>query len=329
MDLTLFVTYRCNARCTMCGIWQHPSLPSAEITSDLLTRRLPDHAFRKITLSGGEPTLRADLPELVRVLRAKGRCVEIISNGFKPDKLAEIATQYPDTIFRISLDGLDAVHDEMRGVPGAYDLAMRSIQELRRLNVANVGISLTLGEKNLHDLMPLYHLAVQLGIEMSVTVPHNSFYFHKEDNTIADQPAWAAEFRTYISALLHSKRTSFKLRIKDWFRAYLSYGLLLHVLQETRPLPCAASDEFCFIDPAGDVMPCHGMANKISMGNLNEESFETILRSERAEKARRAVAACQNRCWMMCTAVPMMKNNLPCVLWWITKNKWSANLRTF
>ncbi len=325
MDLTLFVTYRCNARCIMCNIWQHPSVLSDEITPELLSRQLPDHAFNKITLSGGEPTLRSDLLEIVRVLQPKPRRIEVISNGLKPDKLIEIATQYPKTIFRISLDGLAAVHDEMRGTPGAYELAMRSINELLRLGVTNIGLSLTLGEKNLADLMPLYQLACTLGIEMSVTVPHNSFYFHKEDNAIADQPAWAAEFRKYIRALLHSKRSSLKLRVKDWFRAYLSYGLLLHVLQETRPLPCSAADAFCFIDPSGDVMPCHGMAKKMSMGNLNEQPFEAIMHSDLSGQAHKAVAACQNRCWMMCTAVPMMKKNLVRVLWWIAKNKWTTD----
>lgn len=326
MDLTLFVTYRCNARCVMCNIWQHPSRASEEITPDLLARQLPDYALNKITLSGGEPTLRSDLSDIVRVLQSKCRHLEIISNGLKPEKLFEIASRYPSTIFRISLDGLDAVHDEMRGTPGAYDLAMHSIQGLMEQGVSNVGISLTLGEKNLSDLMPLYQLTCSLGIEMSVTVPHNSFYFHKEDNTIADQPAWAAEFRKYIHALLHSRRRSIKLRVKDWFRAYLSYGLLLHVLRETRPLSCDAGRHFCFIDPAGAVMPCHGMASKCAMGNLNEQSFGAIMRSDAAEKARRRVTACGNRCWMMCTAVPVMKNNLLHVLWWIAKNKWSTNL---
>ena len=321
MDLTIFVTYRCNARCTMCNIWQHPSRAAEEITPDLLARQLPDHAFNKITISGGEPTLRSDLPEIVRVLQPKGRRIEIISNGFKPERLIEIAKRFPSTIFRISLDGLAAIHDEMRGTPGAFDLAMRSIKELKQLGISNVGISLTLGEQNLSDLMPLYELACSLDIEMSVTVPHNSFYFHKNDNTIQNQPAWATEFRDYIQALLHSKRHSLKLRIKDWFRAYLSHGLLLHVLQETRPLPCGAADDFCFIDPSGDIMPCHGMAAKISMGNLKELPFDSIMRSEGARKARKVVAACQNRCWMMCTAVPMMKKNLLRVLWWIAKNK--------
>ncbi|MDD2235846.1 MAG: radical SAM protein [Kiritimatiellae bacterium] len=321
MDLTIFVTYRCNARCIMCNIWQHPSLPSVEITPEVLSRQLPDDVFNKITLSGGEPTLRSDLLELVRVLLSKGRRIEIISNGLKPEKLIEIATRYPSTIFRISLDGRASIHDEMRGTPGAYELAMRSIQGLLDQGVSNVGISLTLGEKNLSDLMPLYELACSLGIEMSVTVPHNSFYFHKEDNAIADQPAWAAEFRKYIHALLHSRRPSLKLRIKDWFRAYLSYGLLLHVLRETRPLPCSAAEAFCFIDPAGDVIPCHGMAKKMSMGNLKEQSFEGILHSEAAGKARKVVSACQNRCWMMCTAVPMMKKNILPVVWWIAKNR--------
>jgi len=59
------LTYRCNSRCAMCHLWQHPTLPEEEITPALLAK-LPK-GFSTITLTGGEPTLRDDLEEIVDV----------------------------------------------------------------------------------------------------------------------------------------------------------------------------------------------------------------------------------------------------------------------
>lgn len=63
---TVIVTYRCNARCTMCNRYKAPSKPEEEISLETI-RKLPPMYFTNIT--GGEPFIRTDLKDIVRELR--------------------------------------------------------------------------------------------------------------------------------------------------------------------------------------------------------------------------------------------------------------------
>lgn len=319
MESAIAITYRCNARCQMCHTWRHPTRPDEEVRSEHLAS-LPA-GQSKINITGGEPTIRDDLLDIVRVLYPKTSRLEIISNGYYPDRLLAIARAYPDMTFRISLEGLPSVSDEIRGLKGGFDRGLRAILGLLEMGVKDVGISMTVADGNVRDLLALYQLAARMGIEFTQCVPHNSHYFHKHDNEIRDKETWSAEVRKFMRALLTSRRDNLRLRVKDWFRAYLNLGLLLHVTQGRRPLGCGAGTDFFFVDPYGDVLPCNGMAEKDSMGNLKERSFAEIWSSERAVAVRSRVARCDRGCWMVGSAVPAMRRNLLKPVLWVARNK--------
>lgn len=65
---TVIVTYRCNARCTMCNRYKAPSKPEEEISIETI-KKLPPMYFTNIT--GGEPFIRTDLRDIVSELRKK------------------------------------------------------------------------------------------------------------------------------------------------------------------------------------------------------------------------------------------------------------------
>ncbi|HBA82730.1 MAG TPA: radical SAM protein [Verrucomicrobia bacterium] len=319
MESAIIVTYRCNARCQMCHTWKHPTRTSVECKPEALAS-LPS-GQTKINITGGEPTLRTDLLEIVKVLHPKTSRLEIISNGSFPDRLLNVARLYPDMTFRISLEGLPCVSDRIRGLKDGFDKGLRALLGLLDLGVKDVGISMTISDRNVGDLLPFYHLAARMGIEFTQCVPHNSHYFHKTDNEIADKQRWAEESKKLIRALLTSKRNGLKLRVKDWFRAYLNLGLLLHVTEGRRPLTCGGGLDFFFVDPFGDVLPCNGMAEKDSMGNLKEQPFDRIWQSEKAQAVRSRVRQCTRGCWMVGSAVPAMKKNPLKPALWVLKNK--------
>ncbi len=319
MESAVIVTYRCNAKCQMCHTWKHPTRTSAEFKPAVLASLPSGQA--KINITGGEPTLRADLLEIVEILKPKTSRLEIISNGSFPERLLEVARRHPDMTFRISLEGLPCISDQIRGLKDGFDKGLRALLGLLDLGVKDVGISMTISDQNVGDLIPFYHLAARMGIEFTQCVPHNSHYFHKLDNEIADKPRWAEESKKLIQALLNSKRNGLKLRVKDWFRAYLNLGLLLHVTENRRPLTCGGGTDFFFVDPFGDLLPCNGMAEKDPLGNLNEQPFETIWNSEKARAVRGRVSHCERGCWMVGSAVPAMKKNPLKPALWVLKNK--------
>jgi len=74
MDLTVISTFRCNSKCQMCYIWKNPTDPREEVSLETLSK-LPA-GFDNLNVSGGEPTLRKDLGEIIDLLYPKARIME-------------------------------------------------------------------------------------------------------------------------------------------------------------------------------------------------------------------------------------------------------------
>ncbi len=311
MDAAIITTYRCNARCRMCRTWQFPTKASEEFRPDLL-RKLPA-GMGRVNITGGEPLVRRDLPEIVDILAPKAERLEISTNGYFTDRLVAIARRHPEITVRISVEGLAETNDAVRGIKNGFERAVRTFDALREAGVKDLGFAVVIQDTNAHDLLNLYEFVSQRHAEFAQAVPHNSYYFHTDDNSFEDVARVQAAIRDLIDAFLRSRRP------KEWFRAYLNRGLVDYVGGARRRLDCTAGTDIFFLDPWGEVYPCNGW--DLSMGNLHEQSFEEIWNGERAARVRREVAACERGCWMTGTAVPAMKRHLPSVAWWVARNK--------
>lgn len=309
MDACVIVTYRCPFRCRMCAIWQHPSMREEEFSPSVL-EKLP--RLNAVNITGGEPFVREDLDDIVRILSGKARRVVFSTNGWYTDRIVAMARRYPGAGFRISLEGLQEKNDALRGMPGGFERGMETLRALQALGCKDIGLAITLSGSNQEDLMPLYRLSRQMGVQFATAAVHNSFYFHKDDNVIADRAGVAAALDALAGQML--AEPSFK----SWARAYFNDGLKGYVLGRPRPLPCRAGTSNFFVDPFGEVLPCNGMAEALSMGNLaRAERFDALWNSPRAREVRQAVASCRRNCWMMGTASPAIKSHPLQVAGWI------------
>lgn len=307
---SVIVTYRCNARCHMCNTWQFPTRPEEEIDAAVLAR-LP--AIPTINVTGGEPFLRDDLADLLAVLRDKTRRVVVSTNGYRTERIVEIARQHPWIGVRVSMEGLPRANDTLRGLPDGFDHGLRTLLALHRLGLKDIGFGITLSDHNVADLLDLYTLADMMGLEFATAAIHNSYYFHKMDNRFEHPVAAVAELEKLISALLRSRRP------KDWFRAYFNHGLIGYIHGQPRLLPCAMGSESFFLDPYGEIRPCNVMER--SMGNLKERDFDSIWNSPAAEAIRREVASCGQHCWMIGSAAEPIKRHPGKALRWIISRK--------
>lgn len=321
LQAAVITTYACHSRCAMCGIWKHRSDEGEDIRPIVL-ERLPELSFCNIT--GGEPFLRKDIGDIVAVLKKKARRIVVSTNGYLTDEVLRLARSHPDIGFRISLEGLPKLNDELRGMADGFDHGLKTLLGLMDLGLKDIGFAVTVSDANASDLLPLHRLACRMRVDFATAAVHNSFYFHVDDNRIADPENVARHFLELAEVQLRSRR------IKDWYRAYFNTGLAGYVRGSPRPLPCGAGRDIVFIDPRGEVLPCNGMEERFwfeSMGNLHEQTFEEIRSSERARRVREKVRTCPKTCWMIGTAAPAMKRHLLRTTAWIARRKASRIVR--
>lgn len=309
---SIIITYRCNAKCDMCSCFSNPTQKDEEISLDVL-RKLPQMSF--INITGGEPFIRQDLPEIVEVLEQKTSRIVISTNGFFYRRILALCDRFPRIGIRISIEGLPKTNDKIRGLPDGFDRALRCLLELTAKGHKDVGFGMTVQDMNALDLVPLYHLSNWMRMEFATAVLHNSFYFRKTDNRINDKYMVAKALEALINELLKSASP------KKWFRAYFNHGLINYVYGNPRCLPCAMGNNGFFLDPYGDVLPCNGMITKMSMGNLNSQSWEEIWNSSQAEKVREEVKKCSRNCWMIGSASPAMHQHFLVPLMWVMSHK--------
>ena len=309
---TVIVTYRCNARCTMCNRYKCPSKPDEELSLETI-KKLPQMYFTNIT--GGEPFIREDLPDIVRELYKKSDRIVISTNGFFTDRIIKLCEEFPNVGIRISIEGLEETNNKIRGLEDGFNKGYSTLKKLVEMKHPDVGFGMTVQDANAKDLVALYNLSDELNMEFATASLHNSFYFVEAKNIIKDRMMVGREFEKLINKLLESKSP------KKWFRAYFNHGLINYIFGQKRLLPCDMAFDTFFIDPYGDVMPCNGTKQKEVMGNLNDSSWDELWNSEQAKKVRTKVRCCDRQCWMIGSVSPAMKKYIWVPALWVIKHK--------
>ena len=309
---TVIVTYRCNARCTMCNRYKCPSKPEEELSIETI-KKLPKMYFTNIT--GGEPFIREDLSDIVRELYKKSDRIVISTNGFFTDRIIKLCEEFPNVGIRISIEGLEETNNKIRGLEDGFNRGYSTLKKLVDMKHPDVGFGMTVQDANAKDLVELYKLSDELNMEFATASLHNSFYFVETKNIIKDRLMVGEEFEKLINELLKSNSP------KKWFRAYFNHGLINYIFGQKRLLPCDMAFDTFFIDPYGDVMPCNGTKEKEVMGNLNKQTWEELWNSEQADKVRNKVRHCDRQCWMIGSVSPAMHKYIWKPAWWVIKHK--------
>jgi len=86
------------------------------------------------------------------------------------------------------------------------------------MGMNDIGLGITVSDKNAKDLLPLYKLACAMKVEFATATVHNSYYFHKMDKEMV-----AGEFRKLVKEFLKTKT------VKNWYRAYFNYGIMNYI----------------------------------------------------------------------------------------------------
>ncbi|UZR92505.1 radical SAM protein [Chondrinema litorale] len=145
-----YVTYRCNAKCSFCDIWERPSpyitLENARCNMEDLKKL----GVKVIDFTGGEPLLHRDIDKLLGIAKELGFITTITTNALLYPKLAEKLKGKIDML-HFSLDSANKeTHDAMRGVK-CFDFVMKSIEVARSMG-ERPDILMTVFNDNMHEI---------------------------------------------------------------------------------------------------------------------------------------------------------------------------------
>lgn len=319
-DAVLMVTSRCNSKCAMCEAWKDKSGVDLPFES---YKRLPA-TLKSINISGGEPFLREDLPEVVRSISDKCRKARLVisTNGIEVERIKKQLPLMMNTVsrlgIRVSVDGIGEVHDRVRGIPGNFAQCIEVINYCKEIGMKDIGIGTTVCKLNEANISQVKDLADSLNVQFTCTVVHSSPILFGENEAIAPEP------KTAIDQLRQIERSYLKSSTpKNWFRAYFTEGIIEYIEGRAKRIQCKAGQVFVFIKANGDIFPCNLLDHK--MGNMLENGLEDIIGN--SEKVRSVVRACSRKCWMICTRVPMIKRNPFHALVWMGQRKVRMLLR--
>jgi len=174
------ITDRCNSRCTHCNIWNTPN-DKDPITADEIVKAFSDPLFRDvkyIQITGGEPVLRKDLEEIFLRLHEilPGATLQLSTNALLPERVLEVvraSLAAGITLYvGVSIDGIGAEHDKIRGVPGNFEKADFLLKELVKLRDTYgsrllVSGGIVISDLTLHSVGPVREYARKMDIELT------------------------------------------------------------------------------------------------------------------------------------------------------------------
>ncbi|HIE32677.1 MAG TPA: 12,18-didecarboxysiroheme deacetylase [Thermodesulfobacteriaceae bacterium] len=161
------VTKRCNLRCVHCYASADPSPHPDELTTEegmALLEDLAQFGCPVVLFSGGEPFMRPDILDLIHKAVSLGLRAVVSTNGVLIDRaLARELKKCGLSYVGISMDGLREVHDRFRGVKGAFDKAMETVENCKAEGI-KVGLRFTINKLNAQEIPGIFDLVEEYQI---------------------------------------------------------------------------------------------------------------------------------------------------------------------
>ena len=280
-------TWVCDARCTMCSNWKW-----GDRKSDMTLEQLEpvmSHPFwgavENLNISGGEPTTRNDLPQMVELFHRhlpRLRKIGINTTGLTPTRAIPMLTRIVEFCasqgilisIRVSLDGIGDVHNQVRDVKRGFEKASRTIEAMQALAATHdnfqFGIASTIFATNMEDAENILAWARTKGLD----VVFNMLRF--------------------TDAMLHNKELQEKIGFHEREEAFMRKFFLDRVQEESvlsgqsfmylhyadmiangyqRTMPCPFQSQGLLLNPNGDLHYCE---NSQKLGNVLDDSAESL-----------------------------------------------------
>ena len=280
-------TWVCDAKCTMCSNWKFGDRKS-DMTLAQLEPVLANPfwgAVENLNISGGEPTTRNDLPEMVEMFHRhlpRMRKIGINTTGLTPHRAIPMLTRIVEFCaskdilisIRVSLDGIGDIHNQVRAVKGGFDKACKTIDAMQALAAKHdnfqFGLAATIFATNLEDAENILAWARTKNLDLVFNMLR------------------------FTDAMLHNKDLEEQIGFRQREEAFMRKFFLDRVQEESvlsgqsfmylhyadmiangyhRTMPCPFQSQGLLLNPNGDLHYCE---NSEKIGNVLDDSAESL-----------------------------------------------------
>lgn len=282
------ITQQCDLHCKHC--YDRSARPAVTLGQGLavldelrefcLARRVEG----QVSFSGGNPLLHPDFFALYRGACERGLTTAILGNPTSRETLAGIVAIQEPSFFQVSLEGLAAHNDFIRG-PGHFARVLAFLDLLREFGIYSM-VMLTLTRDNLPQVLPL----AELLRDKADLFTFNRLAMVGEGARLLSVPP--EEYRAFLADYLTAAADNPALRLKD---------NLFNLLRQEKGLPlsggctgygCGAAFNFLSLLPDGEVHACRKFPSPI--GNLHEQGLAAVYDGEAAQRYRAGCRACRD-----------------------------------
>jgi radical SAM protein with 4Fe4S-binding SPASM domain len=319
LKLNFALTYWCQYKCQTCNIWKRK--PVDELTTgEIVTfvRKNPHVSW--LDLTGGEIFLRTDIADIFDAITESWDELFVLhfpTNGFLTKQIADLArriagSRVPHIIVTVSIDGDEALNDEVRGIKGGFRRQVETVNALRQIEGLRTVVGMTVSRFNVGQVERTFE-AVRSecpGLELDdfhVNFAQVSDHYYGNAGSTVVAPAAAAvrELRWYQATRGKGRSAA------AWIEGRFLRGLESYLQTGKTPMPCHSLRSSCFVDPWGTVFPC--ITYTRPLGSLRETgmALEPIWNSAETRTIQGEIwsGSCP-QCWTACEAYQSILGNL-------------------
>jgi MoaA/NifB/PqqE/SkfB family radical SAM enzyme len=320
-------TWVCDARCEMCNNWKWGNRKE-DITIEQIDRIMDSdfwHAVENLNISGGEPTTRNDLVEMVQLFEQRLprlRKIGINTTGLTPTRAIPMLTKIVEFCgekglllsIRVSLDGIGDVHNQVRNVKRGFDKALQTIEAMQALAEHaphfQFGLASTIFAKNLDDANHIREWAKSKGLDIVFNMLR--FTDNMLHNKELEQKIGFGSREEQFMRQFFLDRVAEESILSGQAFMYLHYADMI-ANGYHRTMPCPFQRQGLLLNPNGDLFYCensHKLGNALEtpagelyFGRANLDQREVLKR----ETCPTCLSPCQVNVGAMKQVVPYVK----------------------
>lgn len=297
-SINWIITDACNLRCKHCDIWKL----SAQMTdSDLVEKLLADPVVNQsynhygkefdISLGGGEPFAHPKLQDIVTRIdqKYKGSLKAISTNGVLTKKILRFLYHNSKLNFKLnmSIDGLQNTHDQIRGVPGAFNKTIKTIRMIKQLFPRKkIEIKMTIMRDNFSEIHDVYSLSQELGCSFSCKQAENMKYYTNRHSDIPTSfnVKELCSIRNQLFPIADKMR-----RTKEYKKSRFTKDLPFHLSLSKKHSSCSVLWEHITVMVNGDIFFC---IKEKKAGNITKKPLEEMRTKIKNFKCKSCMLMC-------------------------------------